>query len=195
MRYDIMTSSQMLTFVKKMDTDLEKLARARDRLFNEVKALQEHREILTWDEIASAIAYPKAASDREWTSGGFPDEYKLLHQAERINRIYQSQMEDLFTELEIVETQIARIRFVNRCINQLDPKDKEILEAFTRKNLTFVNGQEELHMGRSSLYRAQKHAIEELTELYNTSHQQQKSRHHDACKEKLSIPLERSRED
>ena len=79
-------------------------------------------------------------------------------------------MEDLFTELEIVETQIARIRFVNRCINQLDPKDKEILEAFTRKNLTFVHGQEELHMGRSSIHRTQKHAIEALTELYNSSH-------------------------
>lgn len=169
MKYDKMTSEQLLIYIKTMDENREKLIVSRDRLIKETRELQERKEILSWDEIASAVAYPKAASDSEKISGGNPDDYKLLHQAERISRIYRSQMEELFEELEDVELQLTKMQFVNRCISQLEQKDKEIIDQFTRKNLSFAEGAEVLHLVRSTIYRAQKHAIDNLTVIYNAN--------------------------
>ena len=168
MKYGKMTSEQMLAYVKAMDQNYDRLRKSRDKLINEVKAIQERREILSWDEIASAIAFPKMASDQERTSGGNPDEYKLLHQAERINQIYRSQMEELFDELESVEAQITKHQYVSRCITKLEAKDKEVINLFTRKNLTFAKGEEILHMVRSTIYKMQRKALMRLTEIYNS---------------------------
>lgn len=169
MRFDKMTSEQMLFYVKSMDENYEKHVQIRDRLVQDVKGLQERKEVLSWEEIASAVAYPKTMSDTERISGGNPDEFKLFHQAERIGMIYRSQMEELFAELEYVETQIAKFQFVNRCICQMDPKDREIIEKFTRKNLTFARGEELLHMVRSNLHRVQRTAVDKLTAIYNAN--------------------------
>ena len=168
MKYGKMTPEQMLFYIKTMDENYDRLCQSRDRLMNEVKAIQDRKEILSWDEIASAIAFPKASSDQERTSGGNPDEYKLLHQAERINQIYRSQMEELFDELESVETQITKYQYINRCITRLEARDKEIINQFTRKNLTFAKGAELLHMVRSTIYKMQRKALIRLTEIYNS---------------------------
>lgn len=167
MNYEKMTSDQMLYYLKTMDENHKKHIQVRDRLFDEIKGMQERKEILSWEEIASAVAYPKAASDKECIGGGSPDEYKLLHQAERINTIYRSQMEELLAELESVEMQITRYQYVNRCIGRLEQRDQEIINQFTRKNLTFAKGSEILHMVRSTIYKMQKKALDNLTELYN----------------------------
>ena len=167
MKYTEMTSDQMLVYVKGMDVVYEKNVQTRNRLYDEIKGMQERKEILPWEEIASAIAYPKAASDKDHVGGGSPDEFKLLHQAERINKIYRSQMEELLTELEDVETQIARYQYVSRCITHLEAKDREIINLFTRKNLTFAKGSELFHMVRSTIYKMQKKALDHLTEIYN----------------------------
>ena len=168
MRHEKMTSEQMLLYVKTMDENCDRLCQSRDSLINEVKAIQARKEILSWDEIASAIVFPKAASDQERISGGNPDEYKLLHQAERINQIYRSQMEELFDELESVETQITKYKYVNRCITKLEAKEKEVIDLFTRKNITFAEGEVILHMVRSTIYKMQRKALMKLTEIYNS---------------------------
>ena len=168
MKYGKMTPEQMLFYIKSMDENYDRLCQSRDSLMKEVKAIQERKEILSWDEIASAIAFPKAASDPERIGRGNPDEYKLLHQAERINQLYRSQMEELFDELESVETQITKYQYINRCITRLEARDKEIINQFTRKNLTFAKGAELLHMVRSTIYKMQRKALIRLTEIYNS---------------------------
>lgn len=162
-----MTPDQMLDYVKRMDEEYARLSQSRDQLLEDIKAIQARTEILSWDEIASAIAYPKAASDQERVGAGTPDEYKLLHQAERINKIYRSQMEELFDELENLEMQITKFQYVNRCISRLEPSDKEIITLFTRKNLTFTSAAELLHMSRGTIYKLQRRALSNLTEIYN----------------------------
>ena len=131
MKYDKMSYDDMVLYIKQMDKNEEKLKTARDRILQEIKDLQDRNEILSWDEIASAVAYPKAMSDKERVGGGNPDEFKLLHQAERINQIYRSQMEELLEELETVELQLTKYKYVNRCINRLDAEDKEVIDRFT----------------------------------------------------------------
>ena len=163
------TFEQMLQYVKEMDADYQKLILAREKLLAEIKGIQDRREILSWDEIASAVAYPKTLPGTERISGEAPDDFKLLHQAERINTIYRSQMEELFASLENIEVQIMKYQYVNRCINLLAPKDKEIIELFTRKNLHFTKGAEIFHVVRSTLYRMQKKAVNNLTEIYNAN--------------------------
>ena len=167
MKYESMTKEQMLIYVRTMDENYKRFCQSRDMLLGEIKAIQDRKEILSWEEIASAVAYPKAVSDSEKLGGGNPDEYKLLHQAERINMIYRSQMEELFAELESVETQITKYQYISRCISRLDEKDKEIINKFTRKNLSFAKGTELLHMVKSTIYKMQKNAIARLAELYN----------------------------
>ena len=167
MRHETMTPDQMLAYVKRMDEEYARLSQSRDQLLEEIKAIQARKEILSWDEIASAVAYPKAASDQERVGGGSQDEYKLLHQAERINKIYRSQMEELFDELENLEMQITKYQCVNHCISRLDPDDKEIINLFTRKNLTFTRGTELLHMARGTIYNMQKRAVTNLADIYN----------------------------
>lgn len=168
-RHEKMTPDQMLAYVKRMDAEYARISESRDQLLEDIKAIQARKEILSWEEIASAVAYPKAASDQERVGLGNPDEYKLLHQAERINKIYRSQMEELFDELENLETQIAKYQCINRCISRLDPVDKEITNLFTRKNLTFTRGAELLHMARGTIYKLQRRAVSNLTEIYNAS--------------------------
>ena len=84
MKYETMSAEQLLLYVRKMDANYKKLIEARSRILQEIKDMQERKEILSWDEIASAVAYPKAISDTERVNGGEPDSFKLLHQAERI---------------------------------------------------------------------------------------------------------------
>ena len=146
MKYGKMTPEQMLFYIKSMDENYDRLCQSRDSLMKEVKAIQER------------------------TSGGNPDEYKLLHQEERINQLYRSQMEELFDELESVEMQITKYQYVSRCINKLEAKDKEVINLFTRKNITFAKGEEILHMVRSTIYKMQRKALIRLTEIYNTGY-------------------------
>ena len=167
-KYEKMTPEQMLVYVKRMDEEYARLSESRDQLLKEIKAIQTRKEILSWDEIASAVAYPKAASDQERVGADNPDEYKLLHQAERINKIYRSQMEELFDELEGIETKIAKYQYVNRCISRLPPNEKEIINLFTRNNLTFTRGAELLHMARGTIYKMQRRALNCLVGIYNT---------------------------
>ena len=167
MKYERMTSEEMLLYVKRMDENELKLKDARSRILQEIKEMQQRKEILSWDDIASAIAYPKAMSDKEHVSGGTPDEFKLLHQAERINRIFISQMEELFEELERTELQLTQHKYINRCISRLEKEDREIIDQFVRKDMTFEKGMTEFHMARSTLYKLQKKAIENLTVIYN----------------------------
>ena len=169
MKYDIMNSEQMLIYVRKMDTNFRQMTEDRERILKEIQDMQNRKEILSWDEIASAVAYPKAMSDQEHVHGGEPDSYKLLHQAERINRIYISQMEELFEELEKVEIGITQYRYINRCICRLDPESKEVIEKFTRQDITYDNAMQSFHFGRTTLYKLQKRAIDQLTSIYNES--------------------------
>ena len=125
MKYETMTIDQMQRFVRQMDTSLPKLIEERERILAEIKGMQDRKEILSWDEIASAVAYPKAMSDKERVSNGFSDDNKLLGQLERINKIYISQMEELCEELETVEMKVAQIRYVNRCIGRLPHDERE----------------------------------------------------------------------
>ena len=163
------TQTQMAAYVRQMDERIRQLTQNRERILQEIKEMQERREILSWDEIAAAVAYPKETSDQERTNGGSPDGYKLLHQAERINKIYISQMEDLFAELEDVELQISEDKNVSRCISRLSKEDKDIIEKFVRPDLTYEKGAYIFHTSRSSLYRQQKSVIEKLTALYNSN--------------------------
>ena len=169
MKHETMTPEQMISYIKNMDATYGRLTLVRDRILEEVKAIQDRKEILSWEEVASAVAYPKAASDQERCSNGNPDDYKLLHQAERIQKIYRSQIEDLFTELENVETQISKYRYIDRCISFLEPNDKAFINQFTRKNLTYAQGVETFHIARSSIYKFQKLAVENLVKIYNRS--------------------------
>ncbi len=168
MKYKKMTPEQMLFYIKRMDTDFQRYVSDRDKVLQEIKGMQERKEIISWEEIASAVAYPKPMSDTERVGGGAPDEYKLLHQAERINKIYVSQMEELFDELERLETDITKYRYVNRCMNQLSQEEKEVIEQFTRKDLSYNEAMQELHYGRTTLYKVQRRAIERLTVIYNS---------------------------
>ena len=168
MKYETMSAEQLLLYVRKMDANYKKLIEARSRILQEIKDMQERKEILSWDEIASAVAYPKVISDKERVSGGEPDSFKLLHQAERINRIFISQMEEVLEELESTETQITKYKFVERCIGKLDPDDKDVIERFTRKDLTYEDGMDIFHIGRTTLYRMQKKAMAHLLVVYNT---------------------------
>ena len=52
-------------------------------------------------------------------------------------------------------------------ITRLEARDKEIINQFTRKNLTFAKGAELLHMVRSTIYKMQRRAVTRLTEIYN----------------------------
>ena len=167
MKYETMTFDQMQRFVRQMDTSLPKLTEERERILAEIKGMQDRKEILSWDEIASAVAYPKAMSDKERISSGFSDDNKLLGQLERINKIYISQMEELCEELEAVEIKIAQNRYVDRCIGRLDHDDKEILEGFTKKDITYERGAREMHMTRNTLYKLQKRALENLIKVYS----------------------------
>ena len=167
MKYDTMTPDQMLAYLKLMDELEKKLIRDRERILEEIREMQERKEILSWDEIASAVAYPKAMSDRERVGGGNPDEYKLLHQAERINRIYISQMEELFAELENIEKQITKRKYVSRCISRLDEEEQEFIRKFICSDLTYEKGAELFHVSRSSLYRLQRKTLKDITQLYN----------------------------
>ena len=169
MKYDKMTPEQMAAYVRRMDEGHKKLLEERERILQEVRKMQERKEILSWEEIAAAIAYPKAMPDREHVSGGNPDEFKLLRQAEKINKIYISQMEELFEELESVEMQIIKHKYVSRCISRLGVEEKDIIERFIRSDMTYEKGSNLLHTSRSSLYRLQKKALAALTEMYNTS--------------------------
>ena len=169
MKYGKMTPEQMLFYVKRMDANFRKYLEERDRILQEIKDMQNRKEILSWDEIASAVAYPKPMPDSDKIGGGSPDEYKLFHQAERISKIYISQMEELFEELERLETEITKYRYVNRCMNQLDPEDREVIEKFTRQAITYDDAMQVLHFGRTTLYKIQKRAIDHLTVVYNNS--------------------------
>ena len=133
----------------------------------EIKAFQDRKVILSWDEIASAVAYPKVISDDVQVKNSNPDEYKLLHQAERISKIYISQMEEIFAELENVEMHITKHKYVSRCINALDQEDKEVIEQFVKQDLSFERGMQVFHVARSTLYKMQKRAIKNLTAIYN----------------------------
>ncbi len=168
MKYETMTIDQMQRFVRQMDTSLPKLIEERERILAEIKGMQDRKEILSWDEIASAVAYPKAMSDKERVSNCFSDDNKLLGQLERINKIYISQMEELCEELEDVEMKVAQIRYVNRCIGRLPHDEREIIEVFTRKDITYERATRDLHMTRNTLYKLQKRALEMLIELYNS---------------------------
>ena len=92
---------------------------------------------------------------------------KLLGQLERINKIYISQMEELCEELEDVEMKIAQNRYVNRCIGRLPLDEREIIEAFTRKDITYERASHDLHMTRNTLYKLQKRALEKLIGIYD----------------------------
>ena len=164
-----MTEDQMQQYVRHMDADYERLQAERDKILGEIKSMQDRKEILSWEEIASAVAYPKAAADNERIGKGAPDEFKLFHQAERINRIYISQMEELFEELEAVEVQITKYRYIESCITKLDKEDRIFLKQFIRPDLTYEKGMEIFHTARSTLYRAQKRVIAILTEIYNSN--------------------------
>ena len=167
MKYDKMSFDDMLFYLRQMHKNEEKLKTARDRILQEIKDLQDRNEILSWDEIASAVAYPKAMSDKERVGGGNPDEFKLLHQAERINQIYRSQMEELLEELEYVEKEITKQKYINRCIMKLNKDDRDIIDRFVKPDMTFEQGMQKFHMARSSLYRMQSKAIKNLIVLYN----------------------------
>lgn len=167
MKYEKMTPEQMSDYVRRMDDLIIRLKLEQERILTEVGEMKKRKGILSWDEIASAVAYPKTLSDRERTDGENPDEFKLFHQAERINRIYISQMEDLLIELEGVETQITKYKYVSHCISMLSREDKEVIDKFLRHDMTFENGARVFHTSRSSLYRQQKKALEMLTSLYN----------------------------
>ena len=168
MKYETMTIDQMQRFVRQMDTSLPKLIEERERILAEIKGMQDRKVILSWEEIASAVAYPKAMSDKERVSNGFSDDNKLLGQLERINKIYISQMEELCEELETVEMKVAQIRYVNRCIGRLPHDEREIIEAFTRKDITYERASRDLHMTRNTLYKLQKRALEMLIRIYNS---------------------------
>lgn len=168
MKYETMTIDQMQRFVRQMDTSLPKLIEEREQILAEIKGMQDRKVILSWDEIASAVAYPKAMSEKERVSNGFSDDNKLLGQLERINKIYISQMEELCEELEAIEMKIAKNRYVDRCIGRLDNDDKEIIEGFTKKDITYEKGSREMHMTRNTMYKLQKRALTNLTKIYNT---------------------------
>ena len=91
----------------------------------------------------------------------------LYMDSERINKIYISQMEELCEELEDVEMKIAQNRYVNRCIGRLPHDEREIIEAFTRKDITYERASRDLHMTRNTLYKLQKRALEMLIGIYN----------------------------
>ena len=167
MKFEKMTEDQMVLYVKKMNANFKKSMEARGRILEEIRGMQDRKEILSWEEIASAVAYPKAMSDREHVSGGEPDSFKLLHQAERINKLFISQMEGLLEELECVEMRITKYKYIERCISKLAPEDRDVIERFTRKDLTYEEGMAVFHVGRTTLYRLQKKAIDELLEFYN----------------------------
>lgn len=167
MKYDAMTTEQMQEFVRRMDKSFSKLTADRQRILSEIKGMQDRNEILSWEEIASGIAYPKAMSDKERISGGNVDNDKLLGQLEKINKIYMFQMEGLFEELAVVETKIAKIGFVNRCIGRLEDADKRIIEEFTRKDITYESASQEMHMTRNTIYKLQKKALEKLVGIYS----------------------------
>lgn len=167
MKYEKMTAEQLLLYVRKMDANYKKLVETRVRILQEIKDMQDRKEILSWEEIASAVAYPKAMSDRERVNCEGPDSFKLLHQAERINKIFISQMEEVLEELESTETQITKYKYVERCIGKLDPQDKDVIERFARKDLTYEDGMDVFHIGRTTLFRMQKKAIAHLLEIYN----------------------------
>ena len=167
MKQKKMTADEMQQYVRRMDADYENLRTERDKILEEIKSMQDRKEILSWDEVASAVAYPKTAADTEWTGKGMPDSFKLLHQAERINKIYVSQMEDMFEELETVEVQIAKYRYIVSCIAKLDKEDRIFLDEFIRPGLTYGKGMDIYHTARSTLYRTQKRVIAKLTEIYN----------------------------
>ena len=169
MKYETMTVNSMQRFVKRMDETLPRLIAERERIIEEIKGMQDRKEILSWDEIASAVAYPKAMPDKERISGGNADDNKLLGQLDQINRIYLSQMEELCEELAAVEIRIAQTRYVNRCIGRLEEADREIIESFTRKDLTYERGSQGMHMARNTLYKVQKRALERLVNIYNSS--------------------------
>ena len=145
MKHAAKTQTQMAAYVRQMDERIRQLTQNRERILQEIKEMQER------------------------TNGGSPDGYKLLHQAERINKIYISQMEDLFAELEDVELQISEYKYVSRCISRLSKEDKDIIEKFVRPDLTYEKGAYIFHTSRSSLYRQQKSVIEKLTALYNSN--------------------------
>ena len=64
-------------------------------------------------------------------------------------------------------TSITKYQYINRCITRLEARDTEIINQFTRKNLTFAKGAELLHMVRSTIYKMQRRAVTRLTEIYN----------------------------
>ena len=167
MKYKAMTPDQMSFYIKRMDSQYQKNIIERDAILQEIKAMHDRKEILSWEEIASAVAFPKVMSDNEKVGGGNPDEYKLLHQVERINDLYISQMSELIEEMERLETEITRYRYVIRCINRLDLEDKEVINKFTRQGITYDDAMQKLHIGRTTLYKLQKKAITHLVEMYN----------------------------
>ena len=167
MKFETMTFDTMLCYVRKMDENYRNSVKDRDRILQEIMDMRNRKEILSWEEIASAVAYPKAMSDQERISGGDPDSFKLFHQAERINKVFVSQMEGLLEELERTEIQITKFRFVGRCINRLDPEDREVIERFTRKDIPYEDGMDIFHVGRTTLYRLQKKAIDNLLDIYH----------------------------
>ena len=156
----------MGNYIRQMDLGIKQNQQDRERILLEIKSMKDRKEILSWEEIASAIAYPKVMADNEFT-GGNPDDFKLFHQAERIHKIYISQMEELFEELENAELQITKYKYVNRCISKLDVEAKEIIEKFVRNDLTYEKGAEIFHVSRSTLYRLQRKALGTLTDIYN----------------------------
>jgi len=166
--YNKMTAGQMSDYVKTMHTSIKRLLKERERILQEIKDMQQRKEILSWNEIASTVAYPKAMPDQERAAGGNPDSFKLLHQAERINKIYISQMEELFDELEIIETEITKHKYVSRCISKLEKEDRDIIERFVCNDMTYERGAEMFHTSRSSFYRQLKRALGTLTTIYNS---------------------------
>ena len=78
------------------------------------------------------------------------------------------EIEEIFAELENIETQITKNKYVNRCINILNQEDKEIIEQFIKPDVSFDRGMQMFHMARSTLYKMQKQAVDRaLKWVYN----------------------------
>ncbi len=50
---------------------------------------------------------------------------------------------------------------------EFDRELQEIIEAFTRRDITYERASRDLHMTRNTLYKLQKRALEMLIKVYN----------------------------
>ena len=152
MRIEIRTPKQLKRFLKEMDQRYSSLIEVRDGIYQEIKKLKEQREILSWDEIAEAIAYPKASPDPEKVGGGSFGSDHIFFQMEKIQEVFRSQMEDLLEELEDVEAEISKIRCLRRYIYCLPVDDRKLVETYLMTDDTSRKAAAELGMSRSKLF-------------------------------------------